>query len=167
MTRTAAVAPTTLPTDRPPSLLPWQEHDDGFAAADYRIRLLGPYQWEISHRGRVLDINSSRRAAFEAVEDHYRRRLRFRDTAKWAIVAATAAVVGAVAASWPGLHALWLVAVVSAAIFVWVSAFMRLVATITGNRNDPYRRRDPWERGRRRRRSRSWHAARNQPQSRR
>ena len=142
MPRTAAATPAFL-TDRPTSLLSWREAEEGFVGGDYRIRLLGPYQWEISHRGRVLEINRSRRAAFEVVEDHFRARMRLRDSVRWAGVALGAAVVGGIAASWPNLHAAWLVGILSAAMFAGVSALVRMVAALTGNRNDPYRRREP------------------------
>ena len=138
---------------RPASVLAWTRTGaTQYCGGDYRIALVEPLRWEILHRDRHLEFNSSLEDSFQRAERHHRDRLRRRDLIVWSLVGVFAMVVLSVAAE-AGRGTLWWFLVLVAGVFVGTSALVRFVAALTRNPANPYRRRYPWERRRRRRRS--------------
>lgn len=130
---------------RPGSVLDWQIEDDDYVGDGYRISLLAPSNWEITHQDRHLAYDQSRRSAFAVVERHRREALRRFDLIKWAEVMVGALLVWLVANQLiaPGI-AWWLLAFVL--LFVGISTLVRFGAALSRSVVDEYRRPLPWER---------------------
>ncbi len=125
------------------SVLDWSIRGGDYVADDYRIRLLEPRRWEISHGGAVIAYHFSRNEAFGIVEDHYRDSVRRRDLMRLGLIFVLAILV------WIGLGSmmeeLWVLGLPFVVYFA-LSSFIRFFAVFSRNANDPYRRRLPWER---------------------
>ena len=152
------LTPAVVPVDhaaeglpRPGSVLEWGVERDEYLADGYRIRLLAPAKWEITHRGSVLSTSKSLKMAFSIVERHRRRALRKRDLIFYGTVVFLSLFIGlAIGEAVTAGNGVWVLALVPV-LFLGVSALVRFTATLGGNLDDPYRRRLPWERRLRRR----------------
>lgn len=136
-----------LASRRPESVIDWQRDDDDYVGDGYRIHLAEPARWEITNGGRRLHIVSSLRSAFSIVEHHRRETLRRRHLvlmAAWFIVGTTGGfLVSSIADE---TRQVLLVPIAIASFFLGLAAFVRFLAVLGRNVNDPYRRRLPWER---------------------
>jgi len=126
----------------PGGLLAWSEEGDDLTARRYLIRNAGPNRWELVRRGRVNGVHRLQSVARRIAEIDHREMLRRRDIAVWG----TLAGAGLVASVWFVL--MWGVAGffgLVAAVFVAAAGTARMLAAVSRNAYDPYRRRDPWE----------------------
>ena len=127
---------------RPGSVLDWHIHDDEYVGDGYRIRLLEPEKWEVTHRETVLETPRSLKRAFAKVERHRRDTLRRRDLWVWGSLFVAALVTGiSVSQLAPAAS----IAVLPVVFFVGISALIRVAAALSRSVTDPYQRRLPWE----------------------
>jgi hypothetical protein len=135
-------AAAQLAMGRPGSVLDWRISGEEYLAGDYRIRLIEPRKWEITHRGATIAYHPSRASAFVIVEDHCRDAIRRRDLIRLALTFVIA-IAGWMTA---GLVAeeMWVLAL-PVVLYFTLSSFIRFFAVLSRNVNDPYRRRMPWE----------------------
>ncbi|NNC91365.1 MAG: hypothetical protein HKN80_02610 [Acidimicrobiia bacterium] len=126
----------------PGSILDWRVRGEDYLAGSYRIRLLEPRKWEVTHQGAVIAFYSSRKAAFGIAEDHWREAIRRRDLIRLALTFVLAFSAWMIA----GLlvEELWVLAL-PVVLYFTLSSFIRFFAVFSRNVNNPYRRRLPWE----------------------
>lgn len=124
------------------SILDWNIRGDDYVADGYRIRLLQPRRWEISHEGAVIAYHFSRKEAFGIVEDHYRDTIRRRDLIRLGFTFVLAILAWIALGSM--MEELWVVGL-PFVFYVALSSFIRFLAVFSRNASDPYRRRLPWE----------------------
>jgi hypothetical protein len=123
--------------------LRWHPDGDDLVSGKYRIRLLGPDQWETSRRGRVLRVDTRRSIALAAAEHHHRELQRRQQITRWSLSAGAGLVAAAIIHLWIRTPlGLFLFA---AAVWVFVASLARCSAAITRNLLDPYRTREKWE----------------------
>ena len=142
------------PLHRPASLLDWRQEPgtERYVGGAYEIVLVEPRKWDVRHRGEHVGYDESREASFQMAERHHRDALRRRDLLTWGTVAMAAFLgVSAVYAGVERGSLLW-VLVLAALFYACIAGIIRFVAALSRNPANPYRRRDPWERRRRRRR---------------
>lgn len=139
-------SPEQLPVEVPAGLLRWHRDGADYVAGRYRIALIEPRRWEIGYRGDPIGHDPSLKASLRLAEQHRRKVLRKRDAIAWGALVAVVSAVGAMAHGvlTVGTIPWYLVMVVLA--WTAVSALVRMVAALTANPRDPYRRRLPWER---------------------
>lgn len=137
---------------RPASPIEWWALGDEIRGGPYRIRLVAAHRWEISRSGVVVAEERTRSASFHRAETHLRQHQRRTDVVVWSIVLVLGIAAMGALAEWVKSATIWWVSMLGLALFVVVSAVVRLGAALTGSRNDPYRRLMPWER-----RARWWH----------
>jgi hypothetical protein len=123
--------------------LKWARDGDDLASGRYRIRLLGPGQWETTRGGRVLRVDTRRSIALAAAEHHHRETQRIQQITRWGLSAGAALVAAMVARLWI-LTPLGLF-LFAGAVWLFVASLARLSAAITKNLLDPYRARESWE----------------------
>lgn len=141
-----------LASKRPGSVIDWQARDDEYFGDGYRIRLLEPRKWQITHRDRLLAYHQSQKAAFSMVERHRREALRRQDLLLYSGIFAVAAVVAAAMVPFIGRGNAFPVLILGVLVFAAISALIRFTAVLSRSVTDPYRRTLPWERGSRWRR---------------
>lgn len=124
--------------------LRWTADGDDLVARGYRIRLLGPCQWETTHGHRVLRVDRRRSMAIASAEHHHRELLRSRRIMLASVTATVAVLVGVVSTRW--VHTPQGFLVFASAVGLFVASAARLVAALSRNILDPYRIREPWER---------------------
>lgn len=124
--------------------LRWVADGENLAAREYRIRLVGPCEWETTHRGHVLRVDPRRSMAIASAEHHYRELLRRRRIIFSSVTAVVAVIVGVLATRW--VHTPLGFLVFAGAIGLFVASAARFVAALSRNILDPYRIREPWER---------------------
>ena len=123
--------------------LRWTHDGDDLVAGRYRIRLLGPGQWETTCRGRFLRVDERRSTALAMAEHHHREFQRIQQITRWGLSAIASLSAAAVAG-------LWISTPLGLAVFVgaagaFLSSMARCVAPVTRSLLDPYRKREPWE----------------------
>jgi hypothetical protein len=123
--------------------LMWTRDGDDLVAGQYRIRLLGPRQWETTHRGRFLGVDPRRSIALAGAEHHHRETQRIQQIARWGLSAAVAVLVSALLSLW--LSTLLGFILFTVAVGVFLSSAARCLAAATRSLLDPYRTREPWE----------------------
>lgn len=124
----------------------WRLEGTGYAGGDYRIVLLAPRRWEISHRGTPIGHEPSLKTSFQIAEHHRRETLRGRDTVAWGVLATVATVAAiAVRLAVSEINLAWFVVLIVLSA-VALTALVRMFSSLAGHPSDPYRRRLPWER---------------------
>jgi hypothetical protein len=123
--------------------LRWTSNGDDLVAGRYRLRLLGPGEWETSHRGRPLERNALRSQALARAERHYREAQRTRQIIQFTVLAGLGMVMAIAATN--RLTEPWGVFLFAAAVWVLLSSAARSLASVTRNLLDPYRTREKWE----------------------
>lgn len=123
--------------------LRWHSDGDDLVSDKYRIRLLGPGEWETTLRGRFLRLDTRRSVALAAAEHHYRETQRIRQITWWGLSAGAALVVAAVAQAW--IRSPLGLFLFAGGVWLFVASLARLSAAITRNLLDPYRTRESWE----------------------
>jgi len=122
----------------------WWTHDgDDLVAGKYRIRFLGPGQWETTCRGRFLRLDTRRSMALAMAEHHHREIQRIQQITRWGLAALASLLAAAVA--WHWISAPLGLALFAAAAGALLGSVARCVAAITRSLLDPYRQREPWE----------------------
>lgn len=120
----------------------WSWDAEGAVGGRYRVRNVAPFRWELTFRDRAISEHHRLSSARVAAELHHRRLLRRADLIRWGALATVSLVV------MPGLGAVGgavSILGIIAAVWVFATALPRLLAALTGNLLDPFRRRDPWE----------------------
>lgn len=123
--------------------LRWRRDGADLVAGRYRIRLLGPRQWETTYRGRFLRVDARRSMALAIAEHHHRETQRKQQIIRWGSLTAVALLAAAIAArriSTP--MGLFLFAF---AVWVFLGAVARCQAALNRSLLDPYRVRESWE----------------------
>lgn len=123
--------------------LRWTRDGDDLVAGPYRIRLLGPRQWETTHRGVSLGVDPRRSIALAGAEHHHRETQRIQQITRWGLSAGIAVLVAAVLSLWLSTMLGFVLFTVAAAVFL--SSAARCVAALNRSILDPYRAREPWE----------------------
>lgn len=123
--------------------LRWKRVGDGLVADDYRIRLVGPEQWETTYRGRLLRIDTRRSKALAMAEHHFREVQRIQQITRWGMSAGGALLGATVAAHWISTPQGFLL--FAAAVGVFLGSTARCLAAINRSLLDPYRTRESWE----------------------
>ena len=123
--------------------LRWTQDGDELVVGRYRIRQRAPYEWDLSYRGRPLELHTRRSKALAWAERHHRETQRRQQINRWTALS-FASVIGA------GISLNWLTDPLGfflIGVFVWIalSAAARAVASVTRNLLDPYRTREKWE----------------------
>ena len=123
--------------------LRWTRDGDDLMAGQYRIRLLGPRQWETTYRGLFLSVDSRRSIALAGAEHHHRETQRVQQITRWGLSAGVAVLVAAGLSLWLSTMLGFLLFTVAAGMFL--SSAARCLAAATRSLLDPYRAREPWE----------------------
>lgn len=144
-----AMAPKRSPGEKGPVVftsgrLRWAADGEDLVARDYRIRLVGPGQWETTRQDQVLRVDRRRSMAIASAEHHHRELLRRKRIIVSSLTALVAVLVGVVATRWVYSPLGFLL--FAGAIGLFVASGARLVAALSRNILDPYRIREPWER---------------------
>lgn len=123
--------------------LRWTRVGDDLVSGKYRIHFLGPRQWETTHRGRFLRVDTRCSMALAMAEHHHSEIQRIQQITRWASSAGAALLAAFVLNHWISTPlGLFLFA---AAVWVFLSSVARCVAAITRSLLDPYRTRESWE----------------------
>jgi hypothetical protein len=123
--------------------LRWIRDGDDLVAGKYRIRLLGPREWETTHRGRCLRVDSRRSMALACAEHHHHEAQRIQQITRWGLSAGVALLVAAVSSRWLSTLPGFLLFMVAVGLFLGSAA--RCQAAINRSLLDPYRIRESWE----------------------
>jgi hypothetical protein len=123
--------------------LRWTRRGDDLVAGRYRIRLRGPGEWELMHRGRALELHARRSNALARAERHHREAQRRQQITCYVVLAGVGFVAASVVA--PRLTEPWGLFVFAVAIWVLLRSAARGLASATRNLLDPYRTKEKWE----------------------
>lgn len=123
--------------------LTWRREGEDLVAGSYRLRLLGPLDWETTYRGRPLARYARRSMALAGIAKHRREAQRVQQITAWAALAALALVTAGVAAA--NLDSATGFFFLAGSTWVFLSALARCVAATSRNLLDPYRARERWE----------------------
>jgi hypothetical protein len=124
-------------------LLRWAHDGDDLVAGRYRIRSLGPGQWETTCRGRLLRVDTRRSMALAMAEHHHREIRRIQLITRWGLSAIVSLLAATVAGHW--ISTPLGLALFAGAVWAFLSSVARLGAAVTRSLLDPYRAREPWE----------------------
>lgn len=130
---------------RPMSWLDWRQDGNEYVGGQYRIRLLGPFQWQVLLAGEHLLYHESRAGAMDDAEAHYREQLRRRDMGVYGLIGLLALVTISLIVEFIPFNTLWSLLLFALVVYVGLTSLGRFTAAATRNRLDPFRRRAPWE----------------------
>ncbi|MEX2133403.1 MAG: hypothetical protein WEB67_04600 [Acidimicrobiia bacterium] len=123
--------------------LRWTRVGDDLVSGKYRIHFLGPGQWETTHRGRFLRVDTRCSMALAMAEHHHGEIQRIQQITRWGLSAGAALLAAFVLTHWISTPlGLFLFA---AAVWVFLGSVARCGAAITRSLLDPYRTRESWE----------------------
>lgn len=123
--------------------LRWVQDGEDLVTGEYRIRLLGPEQWETTLRGRPIHVDRRRSMALAYAEHHFREAQRRKQITWWASSAGVSLLGAIVLYRWISTP-LGFVSF-AALVGVFLGSLARCVAAITRSLLDPYRIRESWE----------------------
>lgn len=126
----------------PAGRLLWKRDGGDLVAGRYRVRCIGPEQWETTCRGRLLPFQRRRSLALAMAEHHFREVQRVRQITGFG-VSSVVGLLGSIASFLVPQPAGFFVFVIS--FWLCLSSAARCVAAITRNLLDPYRTRERWE----------------------
>lgn len=123
--------------------LSWTMEGDDLVTDRYRIRPLGPGQWETTCGDRLLCVATRRSLAVARAEhDHHEIRRR-RQITLWGTSAGVALLAAIVLNRWISTPLGFLLSVMAVGAFL--GSLARCLAAMSRSLLDPYRTRDPWE----------------------